>query len=354
MNPLLQPKLPQHRGIRHAVSLIVVLMLFVLSSCGDKCIDSGRSKKNRPSMEEVQPGELFKLRYRLKWLHQAQFAGAYMAKEKGFYQAWGLDVEFLPGGGDHPPYQSLMEGSADIASFNLVTALKYHNPKNPAVLMAQISQKNSTVLVGKKSSGIKTIQDLDGKKIGVWREEGGDHTLFFLESLGLNIRAIPMDWSVNLLLENAVDMINAMYYNEYHRLLMTGLDEEDLVVFDLADYGFDLVDDGIYTTRDFFEKHPRQCRDFTAATLEGWNYAFQNPEETLAVVLRYLRENHQPANLEHQAWMLEHIKSRILENPARVGYLDPKDFDLANRILIERGIIDKPVDYQTFYPHEHK
>ncbi|HQP27309.1 MAG TPA: hypothetical protein PLL58_05710, partial [Candidatus Syntrophosphaera sp.] len=86
----------------------------------------------------------------------------------------------------------------------------------------------------------------------------------------------------------------------------------------------------------------------------GWNYAFQNPEETLAVVLRYLRENHQPANLEHQAWMLEHIKSRILENPARVGYLDPKDFDLANRILIERGIIDKPVDYHTFYPHEHK
>ncbi|MBP7205399.1 MAG: ABC transporter substrate-binding protein [Candidatus Cloacimonetes bacterium] len=96
-----------------------------------------------------------------------------MAKEKGFYAQRGLDVEILSGGGDNPPYPSLIEGSADISNLNLITALKYHVTDHQLVCLAQISQKSSTVLVGKKTSGIKTIKDLEGKKIGVWRDGGG-------------------------------------------------------------------------------------------------------------------------------------------------------------------------------------
>ncbi len=338
-------------SFKFAAVLATVLLLFAATSCREQKQVTSRGKSSLASKETEQPGELFKLRYRLKWLHQAQFAGSYMAREKGFYRKRGLDVEILPGGGDHPPYPSLMEGSCDIANLNLITALTYYDPARPIVNLSQISQKNSTLLVGKKTSGIRTIQDLRGKKIGVWRNEGGDHTRYFLERLDLNIRIIPFDWSVNLLVNDAIDMMSAMDYNEFHRILMSGLNEDELVIFDLAEHDYNLVDDGLYTTRSFYEQHPKQCRDFTAATFEGWNYALSHPEETLSVVLRYLRESHLPANPEHQAWMLAHMQKRILDGRNPAGYLHPADFNLANQILIERGLLTKPVDYRTFYPH---
>ncbi|MBP7205398.1 MAG: ABC transporter substrate-binding protein [Candidatus Cloacimonetes bacterium] len=169
----------------------------------------------------------------------------------------------------------------------------------------------------------------------------------------MNIRAIPIDWSVNLLLNDAIDMMNAMVYNEYNRILMSGLREEDLVVFDLADYGFDLAEDGLYATKEFYERHKQQCHDFAAATLEGWIYAQSHKGETLDVVMRYLRENHLPANREHQAWMLDHMISKIMEDPNRVGQLELHDFDLAQKILMDRGLLANPVGYKSFFPHEN-
>lgn len=276
-----------------------------------------------------------------------------MAKEKGFYRKRGLDVEILSGGLEHPPYSSLMDGYADISNLNLVTALSYYNTGKPLVNLAQISQKNSTLLVGKKSSGIKTIEDLRDKRIGVWRGESGIHTILFLENLKQNIQVIPLDWSVNLLLNNAIDLMSVMDYNEYNRILMSGLNEDELVVFNLADYGYSLVDDGLYTTKSFYDKYPKQCQDFAAATIEGWIYAINHQDETLNVVLRYQREAYLPANPEHQRWMLAHMKDRVLEDPKLVGYLHQEDFDFVQSILIERGLISKPIDYHTFYPHEN-
>ena len=334
-------------------TLLLALLAVLLTGCEKDKPDPGRSG-NRPAPNRAGlTGEAFKLRYRTKWLPQAQFCGDYLGQEMGFYQERGLDVEILPGGGDNPSYQSLSTGTADIANLNLITALKYHVDSQPLVNLAQISQKNSTLLIGKKTSGISTIADLRGKKIGVWRDEGGDHIRFFLENLDLGIQIIPIDWSVNLLLNDAIDMMNAMLYNEYHRVLMSGLDVEDLVIFDLADYGFDLVDDGLYATKAFYDAHREQCEDFAAATLEGWVYALEHPEETLEVVLRYQRESYLPANPEHQAWMLEQMRDRVLEDPQRVGCLAPGDLDLANQILIDRGLLIEPVDYQSFHPHEN-
>ncbi len=343
--------------IRGAKTLGVALLLALLTlsaGCGSKEPASTAPKPATPAPKTTPAKKLFKLRYRMKWLYQAQFAGALVAKDKGFYAQRGLEVEILSGGGDHPPYQSLVDGSADISNLNLITALDYHVTDHPLVCLAQISQKCSTVLVGKKTSGIKTITDLEGKKIGVWRDEGGDHVRFFLESLGLNIRVVPIDWSVNLLLNDAIDMMNAMVYNEYNRILMSGFREEDLVVLDLADYGFGLVEDGLYATKDFYELHKQQCEDFTAATIEGWIYAQSHKGEALDVVLRYLRENKLPANPEHQAWMLDHMIPKIMEDPHRVGQLELHDFNLAQKILMDRGILANPVDYGSFFPHENK
>ncbi len=334
-----------------AFALLLAVLFVWMAGCGREAPVPQASSSGSASSGTSDATDLFKIRYRLKWLHQAQFAGAYMAREKGFYRQRGLDVEILPGGVDDPPYASLIEGSADITNFNLITALKYYESDQPVVSLAQMSQRNSTLLVGKKSSGIRTLQDLQGKKVGIWRDDSGEHVRFFLESQDLDIQVVPIDWSVNLLLNDAIDMMNAMLYNEYHRILMSGLEADELVVFDLADHGFDLADDGIFTLKSYYESHPKECQDFAKATMEGWEYALSHEQETLNVVLRYQRESYLPANPEHQAWMLSHMKTRVWEDPARIGQLDPADFELAQKILRDRGLLTKPVDIDSFHPH---
>ncbi|HNT52280.1 MAG TPA: ABC transporter substrate-binding protein [Candidatus Syntrophosphaera sp.] len=310
--------------------------------------------QHQSSVGQPASRELFKLRYRLKWLPQAQFAGGYMAASKGFYRAAGLDVEILPGGVDDPPYESLLKGDSDISSLNLIFAIRHYHLGPRLVNLAQITQKNSTYLVGKKSSGIRQISDLRGRKVGVWRDEAGEYVRFMLENLDPTIQVVPIDWSVNLLLKDAIDMMNVMDYNEYHRLLMAGLDEDELVSFNLSDYGYDLIDDGLYTTETFYQAHTRECWAFAEATLAGWRYAFAHTEETLDVILERIKAANLPANRTHQAWMLGKMKDKVLANPERIGYLDPKDFKHAQEILRTENKLPSPVSYSSFYPHENR
>jgi len=329
-----------------------MLLLLLASACGQEAPQPQPQPRVQAEIPSQGNEDLFPIRYRLKWLHQAQFAGSYMALEKGFYQKRGLDVQILSGGSDFPPYRSLVNGHSDISNLNLMTAVKYYHTGPEIVNLAQISQKNSTILVGKKTPRLLSIEDLNGKKIGIWRDEPGEYVRLFLEYNQYDAQIVPVDWSVNLLLNNAIDLMNAMDYNELHRILMTGWDEKDLIQFDLSDHGFDIVDDGLYTTKEFYGQHPEECARFTEATLEGWIYALAHPEETLDVVLGYLREAHLPANRAHQAWMLGHMRDRVLRYPDAIGYLHPDDFDKVQAILLEHGWISQPVDYKSFYPHE--
>ncbi|MGC9362902.1 MAG: ABC transporter substrate-binding protein, partial [Candidatus Syntrophosphaera sp.] len=293
-----------------------IVLLFVFAACER---ESSETRYTRYLPNDI-PDEFLSIRYRIKWQHQAQFAGSYMALEKGFYLKRGLDVQILPGGVQYPPYQSLVNGECEISNNNLYNIMKRYHEGPPLVNLAQISQRNSTLLVAKKTSGISTLNDMQGKRIGLWRDEGADYLRLFFEHVGLDVQIIQMDWSVNLLLNDAVDAMNAMTYNEYHRILMSGLDEDDLVVFDPADYGFNLIEDGLYTTRDFYDKHTRECIAFAEATLEGWLYAFDHRDETLDVVLRYQRQNNLPANRAHQAWMLDHMRNHIFDGTEEIGF----------------------------------
>ena len=295
-----------------------------------------------------------KFRYRAKWLPQAQFAGAYMAKEMGFYARRGLDVEIQPSSVTYSSYDALVDGESDVVTLFLVTALRnYHNGPR-LVNLAQVSQKNSTFLVGKKSTGIKTIEDLEGKKIGVWRDNSGDYVRSFIDDRNLDVTVVPIDWSVNLLLNDAIDMMSVMDYNEYHRILMAGINEDELVKFDLSDYGFDLIDDGLYATEEFYINNKEACIAFAEATMDGWIYAFNHREETLDVVLKYLRDSYLPANRAHQAWMLDVMRTRVLKNPEAIGYLDKTDFDRFLTNLMEHKWVTQPIEYNSFYPHAIK
>lgn len=285
-----------------------------------------------------------------QWVPQAQFAGYYMAQEKGFYANRGLAVNILRGGADYPPMIYLAEKKADFVSDFLVNALQKKSEGLDLVNIAQIVQHSSLVLVAKKSSGIAKPEDLNGKKISIWSHFSMQPKAM-IRKFNLDVKIVPQSYSMNLLLRDAVSAASAMWYNEYHTLINSGLDEEDLQVFFFEPYGLNFPEDGIYCRRETLLNDRQLCCDFVNATLEGWRYAFAHSEETLNAVMRHVNEANLSSNRMHQRWMLNRMKDIIVppEHENSLGELPQEDFDIVVREMLNNQMISTTPTFADFY-----
>lgn len=292
---------------------------------------------------------LQKVRYMPHWLHQAQFAGYYMAKEKGFYQEQGLDVEILPGGPAHPALLSLENKKADITSTFLSGAIKAAASGFEVVDIAQLSQRSALMFIAKKSSGIETPEDFNGKKIGIWSSDFRELPLAFLKKYDINAEIVPISSTVNLFLKDGIDILCVMWYNEYHQIINYGIDEDELNVFHFHDYGLNYPEDAVICSEVFFENYPEQSRSFVQATIKGWEYAFANKEETLDVVIRYMEAEKIPASRAHQKWMLDRMEDILKPTGEPVtGILNIEQYELTAGVLLSSGAISEIPSFDHF------
>ncbi|HOU26224.1 MAG TPA: ABC transporter substrate-binding protein, partial [Candidatus Cloacimonas sp.] len=275
--------------------LLLLLSIFLLTGCKKSDKQNGAITQSNMEQSPYSTG-LFTIRYLPVWTHQAEFAGVYMAQKKGFYNDKGLNVLIQTGGPHYPPYDNLQDGHSDIVQMSLLTAIKRDSEKDNLVNLAQLMQRTYLMLVGKKSRGINSIADFNGKRIGLWKTDDRLLSLIFLQQHKLNMDIVDLDTSINLFLKDGIDIMNVMRYNEYHQLQQAGIDIEDLFTVSFADIGLNVADNGLYTTREFYEKHSKHCRDFVDATIEGWLYAINNQEETISTVLEIMHKHHLPAN----------------------------------------------------------
>lgn len=333
------------------LALVGVIAVLLVASC--KASDPKDNNALAPSPSPSNNGSgSFVIRYRPQWYHQAQFAGVYMASKKGFYRNYGLEVDIQPGGPSFPAYESLESGKSDVVQMFLLTALARDASKNNLVNLAQISQKSALMLVGKRNRGLSSIRDLDNKSIGLWRTDFRELSLIFLEQHKLNMKVVDVDLTINLFMNDVIDMMNVMRYNEYHQILQAGLNPDELFIIPFSEAGLNILEDGIYTTREFYNKHPEECKKFAAATMDGWLYAINNQEETLTTVLDIMKRHHIKANRPHQAWMLKEFKDIVLAKPGVIGVLQEPDFDAALNLLKRQGIVTTGQEYRNFYPNE--
>lgn len=289
------------------------------------------------------------------WLPQAQFAGYYIAAEKGIYLKHGIDLTIIDGGPGRSPAEYLRDGRADFAALWLTTALQRRNEGLPLVHIAQVVQQSSMLLVARKDSGIRTLADLAGKKVGLW---GGDfdippHSVF--DQHGLKVRPVQQSATVNLFLRGGVAAASAMWYNEYHSILNAGLNEDELMVFPLKDHGANYPEDGLYTLQKTVERDPELVDAFVRASLEGWDYAFAHPEETIDVMLRIMNEARLPASRQQQRWMLARMQElmRPVGKQAAVGELPRSDYQLVTQELRRRRLVRAVPDYDVFVKVRH-
>jgi NitT/TauT family transport system substrate-binding protein len=284
------------------------------------------------------------------WSPQAQFAGYYTALDKGIYRKHGIDLNIMSGGPNSPTFEYLRNGKADFAVLWLTAAIQERAGGVKLINLAQVIQQSSMMMVAKKSSGITSPADMNGRKVGLW---GGPLAIpphAFFRKYGVQVREIPQSYTVNLFLRGGIDVASAMWYNEYHTILNAGLDPDELSVFLLKDHGIDLPEDGLYALEKTVRKDPALAKEFAQASLEGWNYAFAHPDEALDVVIKYMRAAKIPANRTHQKWMLERMRDLIKPQAGQggIGLLKQSDYEATGQILLKDGVISTLPDFNAF------
>ena len=299
----------------------------------------------------VQGQELKKANFMPLWAPQAQFAGYYVALEKGIYARHGIDLTILRAGPGHSPYRALLEGKAEFAVLWLTTALQHRAKGDQLINLAQIVPRSSMLLIARKSSGINTLDDMNGRKVGLWDGDLSIPARALFASRGIKVNEVLQSHTVNLFLRGGINVTSAMWYNEYHTILNSGVDADELNVMPLRDYGMNVPEDGLYTLDDILRGDPELAAAFVAASLEGWRYAFAHPEEALDVVIKQMREAKIPANRAHQRWMLDRMRDLIPTDAAGniSGELREQDYLDASRAMHSNGLIRSYPDYRDFF-----
>jgi NitT/TauT family transport system substrate-binding protein len=285
-----------------------------------------------------------------QWIPQAQFAGYMVAQDKGFYRDAGLDLTLLRGGPESQPLELLRKGQATFCTQWVSTAIRARANGVPVVNIGQIVQRSALMLIAKKSSGINVLSDLDGKSIGCWEGDFRIQPLALFQMNDLTIRLVPMYETVNLFLKGGVSALAAMWYNEYHTILNSGLNKNELTTFFFSDLGLNFPEDGLYCMEETLNAHPDICRRFVEASLKGWVYALEHQDETLRTVMKYANAASTGTNRAHQRWMLSRMLDLIFPGGDRsgLGKLKEKDYEQVGEVLKNLQMIREVPQFAEF------
>ena len=287
------------------------------------------------------------VRIQIHWWPQAQFAGFLVAQEKGYYRQEGIpSVEVVPFTGGKMPFDRLKDRDVDFCTGWLSEAITLRARGVPLVNLSQFLSRSAFLFVARRSSGIRTPADMNGRRVGLWEGDFSVLPRVFFQRHGIKPVVVVQRYSIEPFLRGAVEVTSAMYYNEYHQLLEAGLRQEDLVVFHAADYGCNFPEDGLYCLVSTRTRDPELCRAVTAATLKGWRYARAHPDEALSIVMKYCDEYHMPTNRNHQRWMLRSMGTLM---GSGTGNLERDTYDGAVGLLTGRRIITAAPSYDSFY-----
>ena len=283
-----------------------------------------------------------------QWTAQAQFAGYYAALEKGFYKEAGLKVTIKHPSPSNSSVNMLKEGKVNFITIYLVAALKSVAEGVPMIHLLQTSQNNSQMIISHKP--VKDVHDLRDMRIGRWKMGYMEFGQVVENLYHLNIEWIPFVQNINLYISGAIDATMGMSYNEYYQLMMAGQKIDKGHTLYLRNIGFDVPEDGLYVSADYYEKHPKEARKFAEASKRGWEWVAKHPEEALDIVMKFTKANHINTNRAAQRWMLNDILD-VMKDPKsgqRTYQLKESSLQKANRMLMQAKLIEKPITYQQF------
>jgi diguanylate cyclase (GGDEF)-like protein len=272
----------------------------------------------------------------LQWLHQFQFAGYYIAKEKGFYKEAGLDVELLEMTHDTNVVEKVLKNKATYGTGRSSLLIDRYKGKK-IVLLSAIFQDSPSVLL---TTDLNIIQpkDLKNKRIMVTNDEiESTAILSMFASQNITNKDLKVQQhSFNLqdLVDKKTDAMACYLSNEPYTL------NKNNILFNTLnpkDYGFDFYGDLLFTSQEEVDKYPNRVKEFTKASLKGWEYAFDNIEETAQLIFE--KYNTQNKTLEHLIFEGKVLRELAYSGVDRIGILDDKKIESIAKIYAITGLI---------------
>lgn len=277
-----------------------------------------------------------------QWTAQAQFAGYYVAKEKGFYDQEGVEVLIVHPNATQSSTDRIRSHKSHATTLQLAQAMQISDSGIPLVNLLQTSMNNALILISRWG---KNPLEQKGAKVAVWQAGFTQVAQAVMNEVGLDYQWIPAASSVSLFVAGAVDVSLAMSYNEYYQIRQAGFSLAGESVYRFSDHGYNIQGDGLYVTRGYYEKHREQAEKFARASRKGWEYAAAHPEEALDIVMTYVNRNHIATNRVLQKLMLKEILKLQLDPDSgeRAFLLRPDMVQQACDLLLRNGVIRKPV-----------
>jgi len=303
--------------------------------------------------------KLTKITLQLKWVTQAQFAGYYAAKAKGYYKDAGLDVTIKPGGPNIIPEQVVAGGQAQFG-IDWLSSLMLSRAKNiDLVSIAQVFNRSGLLLLTWKDTGLNTVAKMKGKKVANWL--GGNEFEVFaaLARYGMDpahnkgVTIVQEPFTMGFFLKRQADAASAMTYNELAQVLesknpktgkLTTLN--DLNVISMQGVGTSMLEDNIFTTGSWIKSAANQAiaKKFLAASFKGWAYCRDNLNDCVNIVL----SNGTALGRGHQTWQMNEINALIWPAPRGTGIMDPAAYARSAKIVQTYGKLAKRPGHEAY------
>jgi len=266
---------------------LAVVFIFLLLSAS---ILAGYFFKRNPF------GGFNKVRVGLKWVNQAQFAGIYTAKEKLLYKKYGLDVAIKEFDFKTSQIDDLLSGNTDFAFVSPEEVLLAIDEGKPIKAIGAIYQVSPYAIISLKESNINTPADFMGKTLG---NEGGKlegemiyHLL--LDSVGLtssDAKIVDLDFQFSEFQDLTQKKADAIQLYRTDQLYIFDKEASDYNVIYPEHFGINMFNDVVVTREDTLKNSPELVEEFLAGTVEGWEYAIDNPEEAVEYSIKYVTKD---------------------------------------------------------------
>ena len=338
----------QQQNFKLYLGSTVCLFTFLVSGFFANAYALDNSKPVTAKPEYARPSaNLQEVYLQLKWKHQFQFAGYYMAQNKGFYKEENLKVNIIEGGAKNIATEMVASGKAQYGIGDSSILLDYANGK-PLVVFSAIFQHSPYILLTRSNSNIKRPADLVGKRVMLAGDQGADEFKAMLNNEGIaldKIDIVNQSWDLQDLIDGKVDAVSAYISAEPNYLRAKGIKPG---IIHSINYGVDFYGDTLFTNRQELKKNPKRVDAFIRASQKGWNYALEHEAETANLILNMQGVRERGITKELLLAEARDMKPLILSDIVEVGHINPLRWQNIARELAKTGLINKEIDLNNF------